>query len=116
MPTLSERSKPGMQKWQGAKQRVLAAKPGTSFKVDWHTQWTKEEFFQEYYEVLDKAINARAGVAFKGRKFDSDYQTNLLRDKQAIENRLQHRIIVRQFNTPEVTKRFSHLLTTREDF
>lgn len=116
MPTLAERSKPGMLKYQTAVKRVKEAKPGTVFKLDWHTTRTKEEFLAEYYDrIINNAINARGGIEFKGRKFDDDYQVNLRRDKQLLEQIRNTRIRVYQFNTPEIKARFGHLLASRED-
>lgn len=115
MPTLSERSKPGMLKYQTAVARAKAAAPGTVFKKDWCTEVTREEFLAEYRDqIIQNAINARGGLVFKGRKFEPDYQVNLVRDKHLLAD-IKNRIRVYQFNTKEVRERFSHLLADRNE-
>jgi hypothetical protein len=115
MPSLAERSKPGMQKYQAAVKRAKDSKPGTVFKLDWHTTRTREEFLTEYYDkILNNAINARGGIEFKGRKFDPDYQVSLIRDKHRLED-IKNRICVYQFETKEVESRFSDRLASYLD-
>lgn len=113
-PSLAERSKAGMKMWQEAKKRVAAAPQGTEFKVDWCTSWSASEFQAEYGKILDQAINARAGVQFKGRKFDPDYQIKLIRDKNRLQD-IHRRIRVYQFESDEDKSRFSHLLADPND-
>lgn len=48
------------------------------------------------------------------RKYGSMYQTDLLRDKHALED-CHRRVRVYRFNLPEHNRRFTHLLTSRED-
>jgi hypothetical protein len=48
-----------------------------------------------------------------GRKWDSDYEGNLIRDRRAIEDRVTRRISLYQINTPELRQRFAHLLSER---
>ena len=113
MPTLSERSKPGMLMYQTAKNLVLRAAPGTKFMKDWATTVTREEYLAEYYDkIIQNAINARAGVEFKGRKFDQDYEVNCRRDQRLLGD-IKNRIRVYRFNTAEVRARFSDRLSDR---
>ncbi len=68
----------------------------------------------EFMTALDKRITAKAGEP-KGRKFDALYQTELERDCRAIRDRVTRRIRLYQVMTPELRKRFGHLVTNHND-
>lgn len=70
---------------------------------------------RRFHDAVHHRINRRGGLNMFGRRWDEDYQTNLFRDQSALHGRLQRRIIVRQFATDVVRRRFSHLLTKPED-
>jgi hypothetical protein len=65
--------------------------------------------------ALDRRINLKAGPPPPWRKLDEAYQTALLRDARAIQDRLTRRVRLYQLGTPELRARFSHLLASRED-
>ena len=77
------------------------------------TGLTGTAFRKWFVERLQAKINRNDGRAW--RKLDGDYQTRLYRDCQRVRDRVQRRIIVRQFETAEIRARFGHLLTTADD-
>jgi hypothetical protein len=66
-------------------------------------------------DALDRRINARGGLVQTGRKWEYLYQLELERDARAIQARLTRRVRVYQFGTPEIRKRFGHLLSRYDD-
>ena len=65
----------------------------------------------EFITALFRRIDSKAGVIHTGRKWQPDYQISLRRDARRVYDRVNNRVIVRQFETPEIRKRFGHLLT-----
>jgi hypothetical protein len=66
--------------------------------------------------LIHSAINRKGGLPERrGRKDDPDYRAALARDCRRVRDRVNRRVIVRQFETAEVCRRFGHLLTGRED-
>ena len=89
--------------------------------IDPYSGWTKYELNKiqakkklEY--LIHVAINRKAGILDtpKGRKYSESYQIDLRRDYNKLKD-IKNRIIVRNFNLPEINKRFSHLLYIDED-
>lgn len=85
-------------------------------QITWGDYQTAAEFERGYMLALNRRINNRAGIQFSGRKMGNDYQTNLRRDQRALQDKLQRRIRVYQFSTPDVRKRFGHLLDSNTEF
>jgi len=68
---------------------------------------------REFCNALDNRINHRAGLDHpRGRKDDQDYQRHLFQDCLAIRANITQRIALHQLQTPELRKRFSHLITS----
>lgn len=70
---------------------------------------------RNFLKALHNRINVRGKVNMQGRRYDDDYQRDLARDQYALRAKLQMRVIVRQWQTDIMRKRFSHLLTRPED-
>jgi hypothetical protein len=51
----------------------------------------------------------------RGKKDNDTYFTDMMRDKHALQDKVNRRIRVYQFNTPEVKRRFVHLLSDRRE-
>ena len=77
---------------------------------------TKAKVRRRLAFLVHVAINRKAGVPDAvGRKQDTDYQRSLWRDVRAVRDKVNRRVIVRQFETPEIRTRYGHLLTRWED-
>lgn len=86
-------------------------------------------FRRNFLRELDYRINMKAGLChdgrpvvyrldrrrgtrrLQGRRWEDLYQTDLMRDQQDLHAILRIRLIVRQFRTDIVRRRFSHLLS-----
>lgn len=76
----------------------------------------KEEARRRHKFLIDAAINRKAGIPDVAcRKQDPDYWRALCRDCRRVRDKVNHRVVVRQFETPEIRRRFGQLLTTPED-
>jgi hypothetical protein len=72
---------------------------------------TMRELRGQFTCALHNRINSRGGLdGFRGRKDNSDYLAQCYRDQSAIRRRILKHVIVRQFETRECRRRFSHLL------
>ena len=69
----------------------------------------------EKLAALDRRINLKGGIGGTGRRWDSDYQRHLRLDACALADNLQRRVIVHQWNTDIMRKRFTHLLSDWRD-
>lgn len=67
---------------------------------------------KEFMSALNRRINLKVTPEPIGRKYDAMYQTDFRRDQHDIHNIVQRRIRVYQFRTPEVRRRFRHLLSS----
>ena len=84
-------------------------------KLFWNDEpMDREGFRKEFLMALDRRINLKGNVPIT-KKWDDTYQTHLLRDKRRLED-IGKRISVYQFETEIVRKRFSHLLSSYNDF
>ncbi len=72
-----------------------------------------EEWQRERIRALDRRIALKGGEP-SGRKHSQQYQTALLRDCQRVRQALA-RVRVYQFETPEITARYKHLLADPRD-
>ena len=70
-----------------------------------------EEWRDERIKALDKRITLKSGKPV-GRKHSEQYQIGLFRDCHR-ERDAVRRIRVYQFETPEITRRYKHLLAVR---
>jgi hypothetical protein len=76
---------------------------------------TKMEARKLLIWLINIAINRKAGIQdCPSRKHSARYQTSMLRDKNRLED-IANRIRVYQFETPEISKRFGHLLSSFDD-
>jgi hypothetical protein len=76
---------------------------------------TKGEAQARLMWLVDMAINRKAGRAdVPGRKWESDWQAKIWRDCCRVRD-IARRVRVYQFETEEVRKRFSHLLSDRSE-
>lgn len=82
------------------------------------------EFRRKFLKALHNRINLKGGVDLynvpnhrgqASRKFDSMYQTGLIRDCRRVREIVTTRLRVYQFETPEIRFRFGHLLASYED-
>jgi hypothetical protein len=67
-----------------------------------------------FISALFRRIDNKAGIEQVGRKHSDQYQTGLKRDAYRLLD-IRNRIRVYQFETPEVTRRFGHLLAHHDD-
>jgi hypothetical protein len=92
-----------------------------SVAIDPEDRWrdstlTKDQARPRLAFLLHTAINRKAGIPdVAGRKQEADYRASLWRDCHRVRDRVNRRVIVRQFETREVRARFGHLLTTPDD-
>ena len=85
-----------------------------------HTHWASpalnhEGFREEFLRALHKRIQRNGNIEPKGRKADQQYQTQLLRDRHAIADKQGRRIRLYYIGTPELKKRFAHLIDRYDD-
>lgn len=74
-----------------------------------------EGWRREFRRALDERINLKAAPPPPWRKLDGLYQTELRRDCQRIRDNRQRRIALHQITTPELRRRFGHLIMAWED-
>jgi hypothetical protein len=66
--------------------------------------------------IVNMAINRKAGIPDEGRrKRDPDYQIRLRRDCAYIRNWLNHRMRFYSLETPEMRKRYGHLVARYDE-
>ncbi len=70
-----------------------------------------DDAYAKFLKAMHARINSRGGIKFEGRKYSDIYQTELLRDCWNIRRHATHRAIVRQLMTPELRRRFEHVIT-----
>lgn len=82
----------------------------------WGRTLTKPDAERRLAFLVNVAINRKAGIPdVAGRKQESDYQTDLWRDHDELRRHRRERLVPwglngRRFRTPEVQRRFGHLL------
>lgn len=73
-------------------------------------------FRRELRRALDSRINAKAEPDRpRGRRDDPDHVRALRQDQRDLRDRVARRVRVYQFRTPEVRRRFGHLLARYDD-
>lgn len=75
---------------------------------------TQQSFKTWFMECLHHKINVRGGLPMSGRRYGSQYQTELLRDAIKIREKRLHRVIIHQFNTDTCRERLAHLVDPYE--
>jgi len=80
----------------------------------WGFYLNKSQARRRLYWLIDIAINRKAGIECKDRCCDPLIWVGWLRDRQRLRD-FHKRIRVYQFETEEVRKRFSHLLSRYDD-
>jgi len=96
----------------------LAQHAGGTVTLQWGFPLTAEQFRLDTLKALHRRINLKAGIPADGgagRKFESDYQISMRRDRDHVHDRMTRRIRVYQFETPEIRRRFGHLLSRYDD-
>jgi hypothetical protein len=69
---------------------------------------------RDFISALFRRIDNKAGIEQFGRKHSDQYQMGLKRDAYRLRD-IRNRIRVYQFETPELTRRFGHLLAHHDD-
>lgn len=77
--------------------------------------YTAETWRRAFWKALDRRINLKAGPEPAWRKLDDRYQTELERDCRAIREHATHHRAVHQLATPELRRRFGHIISGWED-
>ena len=104
--------------WKRGK-RITAE--GGRFAMDWAgSDLTADQFNRKMRGYLDARINLRGGQMSLGgpllaRKGTAEYQISLWRDCRAVRDILTRRLRVYQLETPEMRKRYGHLLASYSD-
>ncbi len=70
---------------------------------------------KNFRDALDRRINLKMGPPPPWRKLDGLYQTNMERDARAIHAYRQQRVRFYHIATPELRKRFGHLMARHDD-
>lgn len=89
---------------------------GGAIRLSWAgREYDAEGWRRQFRVALDRRINLKAGPEPSWRKLDDQYQTELRRDCQRIRDHSQRRIALHQIITPELRRRFGHLVTPWND-
>ncbi len=102
--------KPGayVAAWKRAKQ----APAGTLFNVSWdRPSVPREEVLRDFQKALHNRINIRGGDHEACNPIPAEW----IRDCRAVHDRINRRVRVYSFETPECRDRFAHLLSDRND-
>jgi hypothetical protein len=85
-------------------------------RLEWGgREYDAEGWRRQFRKALDRRINLKAGPEPPWRKLDPDYQRQLERDCRAIRDNRQRRIALHQIATPELKRRFGHLISRWDD-
>lgn len=78
---------------------------------------TKEEAQRQLTEMVNTAINRKAGWEPRGRKDCPEYRRKCYRDQQRLRKHVEIRLMIRErvFETEEVRRRFRHYVTRDEE-
>jgi hypothetical protein len=113
-PSLARLPQPGG--YAAAWKHGLNATPDTNFNMGWPSlQMSRDTVLRDFRNALDRRINERASLIPSGRKHQEMYQTNLMRDAYDLASHLTQRVRIYHFRSPEVHKRFHHLLAEKGD-
>lgn len=87
--------------------RVKKAPEGSCFNLDWmRPRESRNQVLREFDRALHRRINIRGGRHEDNEPIPAEW----IRDYHRVHDKLQKRIIVRQFETEECRQRFAHLL------
>jgi hypothetical protein len=78
-------------------------------------EYDADDWRRQFRLALDRRITLKAGPEPAWRKLDDDYRRNLERDCRAIRDKVRRRVALHQLATPELRRRFGHLITPWED-
>ena len=100
------------RKWRTLKR---IAKTAPHLQVD-PFRWFPEradDAYARFLKAMHARINSRGGIKFEGRKHSDIYQTEQMRDCMDIRRNLTQRVIIheRHLRTPEMRRRYDHLVT-----
>ncbi len=88
---------------------------GGKIRLSWAGREYDAVTWREQFRVaLDRRITLKAGPPPSWRKLGSIYQTELRRDADNIRRHRTHRLAIHQIITPELRRRFGHLISERE--
>lgn len=76
------------------------------------TPMDEHEFWRAFRRALHRRITGQLPA---WRRLDPAYQVALQRDANRIRDRVQHRVRIYQFETPELRRRFGHLLSSYDE-
>lgn len=94
---------------------IAKAKQGIKIQMNWAGAALDEAGLKaEFITALFRRIETKAGIVHKGRKWAYLYQLEQERDCRAIRDKVQLRIVLHQIATPELKRRFAHLISERE--
>jgi hypothetical protein len=71
----------------------------------------REGWRRSFRKALDQRINLKAGPEPCWRKLNPAYQIDLMRDCRAIRDHATTRLAVHQIMTPELRRRFGHIIS-----
>ena len=92
---------------KAAKQHPTAKFP-RSFAAWWECDGNK--ILREYHKMLQDVINRHDPAYGKGRKWKEQYQDGLMRDARRLMEKRQRRVSMYCLDTPELRRRFGHLI------
>ena len=94
------------------RQAIEKARQGIKIKIDWACSGLDEAGLRkEFITALFSRIDSKAGIKHAGRKWQSNYQTELMRDCRNIRDHATSRLAVHQIITPELKTRFGHIVS-----
>ena len=94
------------------KRAFAALKAGCKVRLYWNGEpMDLAGWRAEFAKALHRRISGPQPLY---RKLKPEWQTGMRRDRQRLQD-IRRRIRVYQFETPEMRKRFGHLLSTYED-
>jgi hypothetical protein len=89
---------------------------GGTIRLEWGGRsYDAEGWHRQFRAALDRRINLKAGPPPEWRKLDDHYQVEMIRDCQAIRDNQQRRAALHQIITPELRRRFGHLISGWDD-
>lgn len=74
-----------------------------------------EGWRRAFRKALDRRINLKSAPEPCWRKLDDRYQVELARDCRAIRDHATKRVAVHQITTPELRRRFGHIVSRWDD-
>jgi hypothetical protein len=89
---------------------------GGRIRLSWAgREYDAASWREQFRKALDRRINLKAGPEPCWRKLDDLYQTELRRDADNIRRHRAQRLAIHQITTPELKRRFGHLISSWED-